>query len=184
MPSLGREPSASLGFVPFSAIIDKRDKRASNLAASRPQVFSTSQQDFVWIDLWIYSTPQALVGSGPSELNIWPIGKLSPTPCFFAVTALHDILPIAFGISLYLTVGLYPLRSKKTTGPLVIYTMTGFHLGIGPTLKLFPGQTRLTHQTVSPAWCESNSLGLLSFRVSLFGCPGTESTPFWGYYPL
>jgi len=43
-PTPGKEPSASQGSCPHSAIIGRRDRRDSTPTAPRSQVFSTSQQ--------------------------------------------------------------------------------------------------------------------------------------------
>lgn len=50
--------------VPHSAIIIRRDIRASTLVASRLQVFATSWREDVRDDLQVYSTLQALQGLG------------------------------------------------------------------------------------------------------------------------
>jgi hypothetical protein len=62
--SPGWEPGTSLGFGPFSAIITGRDD--TRLPVSSLPVHRFSQplnRSFVPHDSWVYSTPQALLGS-------------------------------------------------------------------------------------------------------------------------
>lgn len=77
----GRIPGPPWVFIPFSAIITGRAQQASRLTAPRSQVFSTSQQvPFAPRDSWVYSTPLALLGCRPSELDPESIGIRLPDP--------------------------------------------------------------------------------------------------------
>jgi hypothetical protein len=87
----------------------------------------------------VYSTPQALLGSRPPEPDIETIVLSSSerhTPTL--LPSLHGFLPgLDQHSRLPSAIADYPyLRPYRDTAPDLL-TETGFHLGIGPTLKLY-----------------------------------------------
>jgi hypothetical protein len=134
--------------------------------------------------LRVYSTPQALLGSGPSEFHTEPItGRLQPV-CSLAVTypawipsRIRQRFPTARPARHY------PLRTLVTTWTLTVLRRSASILGFGRPRNVDPGSMRLIRHTVSPAPRDCTSHGLPSFRVSLPGDPGASAFPSWGSAP-
>jgi len=144
----------------------------------------------------VYSTQQALVGSGPSELYLRTIVDCFQQPCTFVVTCLPWIpsvfqcaLPLASPQRIPLSCG---VLEKWPSGSLA---KTGFHLRLQPTLKLYSRPealltTRQFHPTTGATtlmalhllqdnhrlpWFPSPFCGFVHFRVLLQPAQDTDS---------
>lgn len=176
---------AFLGLLPFSAIIARRATQASRPAASHPQVFATSRQERRPQQLaglfHPAGTPRVSVSRGQNLIDrvLFPVPGsyaviLSFMVSFHASRAVPDRLTAA------------PLRWRRShdAQPLVVYETTGYHPGLGPTLKRYsrPGLPHLArgfHPTGASA-------PLVTLSPSGFSSPaalGDEALPLSGLLP-
>jgi hypothetical protein len=108
--SPGWEPGTSLGFCPFSAIITGRDDTRLPVSSLPAHRFSQPHsKSFVPHDSWVYSTPQALLGSWPSKFNPETIGYPFRAPCSCVVVS-SSWLPscIQMNIPVFLSTAVFP----------------------------------------------------------------------------
>jgi hypothetical protein len=173
-----------LGFAPFSATITRRDRQASTLTSNPSTGFRNLSTGHARSDSRVYSTPQALLGSGPSEYYIGPIADRLQPACSHAVT--HPTWFPSWGclqLPAAGPAGPYPLRISITTWTLAALRQPAPILGFGRPRNLAPDPMRLRRHPVSPGRRDGTSPGLLSFRVSLTGDPGCYTAPSWGSTP-
>lgn len=152
--------SASLGLVPFSAIIIRRDTQPSNSVCSPSTGFrnlSTGLRPRRLVGLF---HPTGTPRVGPSEVTSRLIGCRSRHP-----RLLHRYAPFMVSFRMKRAVPTtWPPRSYPVTTrfsrPLVALQRPASILGFGRPWSFAPSRARFVQQQVSPCSCDSTSLGL------------------------
>lgn len=173
-----------MDFVPLSAVTDKTCKqdypsyRFPSVRFSQPL-----DRSDVYIDLRVYSTPQALPGSGlqsfPEKRSSIVIRLIDS----YTVTCLSR-LPFCRNLHSHLHHRRgFPFRRFSSDKPLTPIKKSGFRLRLGPILKFcsrftgYPGRL-----AVSPAYRGYNSLGCS--LTSRFHLDTLVSLPLLRFEPL
>lgn len=173
-----------MGFAPFSATITRRDRQVSTLTSNPSTGFRNLSTGHARSDSRVYSTPQALLGFGPSEFSIEPIADRLQPACSHAVT--HPTwFPSGGCLQLPAAgpAGHYPHRISITTWTLAALRQPAPILASADLGTLLPIRCASYAIQFHPHCAMAPLLAFPSFRVSLTDGPGCYTSPSWGTTP-